>query len=233
MKRKRAAAVEISAIASAVGIGLGFAQPASAIPLVELWARGAEITIESWTGTLTQNEEDVANVQLLNERRAELHLPPLPVPPLLGQANINGQPTMQLSFSPQSASLTFSVLDIATGIAQSPSSLGIASVRYEYSTNMFVGPLTWNLAGSGTNSANGFLFTWNTGGFWEPMVRAIPLDAQGNEIILISGQTNDNALIGTALSSMSRPVPEPSSMALIFAATGMLAGLIARRPRRT
>jgi hypothetical protein len=173
--------------------GLLCPSPADAIPLLELWERGAEIKIETWFGTLTQNEEDVANIKLLNERRAQQGLPPLPVPPLMGQAYTNDDLSAHTQPG-QSVVLSYQLLDINTGLPVAADPFGIASVRYDGHLDLSLPP-TFSFLGTSSDSANNFAFDWVVSGF-EPMIKATPLDAAGREIQII-GPDNDNTLIGT------------------------------------
>jgi hypothetical protein len=201
--------------------------PAGAIPLLEELTKAAEVRIESWFGLLTQAEEDVAFINIQNERRAEIGLPPLPLP----QARIQGQgfidlQTVLLAHIGDAQTLTYGLVDASTGNSiPIPSQLAIAAVLYEFSIDLLPTP-QFQFLGISSDASNSFALNWTAPGF-EPFIRATPLDAFGNPIVIINSETNDNALVGLAFEVMASPaVPEPTTWAMMllgFAGIGFMA----------
>jgi PEP-CTERM motif len=125
----------------------------------------------------------------------------------VGEAFIDGlSPT---AFSPVGAmvNLTFQFVDPATDLPTTGPP--IASV--EYLVNLDPDNDLFSILGTSTDASSHFSLPFTVVPF-EPFIKSLPLDSNGN-VIVITGVDGDNDAVGVAV--VLEPAPEPSTIMLI------------------
>lgn len=98
----------------------------------------------------------------------------------------------------------------------------LASVRYySYADD----PAAAVFLGESFNIADNFRMTLNVSGF-EPVIKAVPFDSQGNRIIVLDSNGENGA---DAFALILTPVPEPATWALMIGGFGFAGASLRRR----
>ena len=194
--------------------GAALPQQSSAIPFLAWYAQDVAIRNGSVPpATLTPAQELALTIANNAAYLSEAAFKPIG---FVGLTAIDGSTSpFELTGNGQILTLSFEFINPATGVPTTGPA--VSSVLYEANLD----PSTPNvLVPIGTSSAfvSNFAITWQSSGF-EPMIEAIPYDANGNPIV-ISGVDGENSAVGLNV-ALNAPDSSPTSVLLGLGIVGL------------